>query len=315
MNLDAKLHQLASRQYALVTIAQARRLGLSDRMIATRTRRGSLDRISRFVLRVPGSPRTPQQEVLAAVWSSGPTAVASHTTAAWLWSLEGVTLPTDRPHVTVARPATGDRRLAIVHQTTVSLGRDRASVQRIPATGIARTLIELGAVAPVQVVEAALDGALRDGLVSRRQLLRKLANAHRPGRSGVGVVASLLVDRANGAPESWLERTTLELFLAAGLPTPQCQRVFDGDDGRVTRVDFSFADGAVIAEVSGHRTHSTRRQRQADAERRNRLLLQGIAVWEYTYEDVIERPEWVVGTTRRALDQAGVIGDPPSRSA
>ena len=304
MNLDTRLFELAGRQHALVTASQVRRLGLSAKQIRTRIQRGVLERVSPIVLRITGSPATEEQRILAAVWSSGPTAVASHLTAAWMWSLDSIDPPAGRPHVSLLRPATGDRRLATVHQTTMLDRRDLTTVRGIPLTTPARTLVDLGATVPAHRLEVALDGALRDGLVSPDQLRRKVKSLRRPGRTGVGPLETALGVGDSARPESWLERTALELFASAGLPTPECQRVVDAS-GTLRRLDFSFAGGAVVAEVSGHRTHSTRRQRQADAERRNRLLLLGIAIWEFTYEDVVERPDWVNATLGRALEQAG----------
>jgi very-short-patch-repair endonuclease len=78
------------------------------------------------------------------------------------------------------------------------------------------------------------------------------------------------------------------------------QTVLDAD-GRVARVDGYFEQERVVAEVAGHRTHSTRRDRQADAERRLRLELAGHRVLEFTYEDVTERPGYVVDATLARL--------------
>ena len=299
MHPDARLHRLAARQHGLVTAVQAKRLGFTNTQIRGRVERGELERVSRMVIRSTGAPSSTDQRILAAVWSSGPTAHASRRTAAWLHSFDGFRRPGERPDVVVERPATGHRGLAMVHQTLLLPRRDRTTVRGIPVTSVARTLADLGAcVAPSRVEEAA-DGALRDGIVSIESLRRTLFELWRPGPTGLSTLARTL--GADGAhPESWLERRSLEVFDRAGLPAPTLQAVHHAV-GHTFRLDFSFADGQVVVEVSGHRTHSTRRQRQADAERRNRLLLQGVAIWEFTYEDVIERPAWVTDTIWAAL--------------
>jgi len=56
--------------------------------------------------------------------------------------------------------------------------------------------------------------------------------------------------------------------------------------------------------VAGHATHSTRRDRQRDAERAARLRLAGWRLVEFTYEDVVERPGYVAGMIRSHLDLA-----------
>lgn len=295
---DARLHQLASRQHGLVTTNQTRRLGLSEKQIRSRLNRGLLIRISRYVLRVAGSPATPEQQILAAVWSCGPTAVASHTTAAWLHGFDGFSHFRVVPEILVKRPATGNRALAKVHQTLKLSDRDRMTIGGIPVTRPERTLAELGASVSLSKVEQATDGALRDGVVSIESLRRSLFAIWRPGPTGLSSLARTL--NTDGArPESWLERKALRVFADVGLPRPTVQVVHDVA-GHTFRLDFTFPTGLIV-EVSGHRTHSTRRQRQADAERRNRLLLAGLPVWEFTYEDVIERPAWVTETIWAAL--------------
>ena len=56
-----------------------------------------------------------------------------------------------------------------------------------------------------------------------------------------------------------------------------------------------------MAEVTGHEFHASRDQRAADADRRNRLLLAGYQVLEFTYDDVVRHPERVIATLREAL--------------
>lgn len=196
MSPDARIVDLASRQHGLLTTVQLHRLGCSEAMVRSRVRRGILDRMSRLVVRVGGSPTSAEQEVLAAVWSSGATATASHATAAWLWGIDGVERPAP-PHVTVLRPAGGCRPLATIHQTGALADVDRAVVKGIPVTSVGRTLVDLGATEPVRVVESALDGALRDGLVTRAFLRWRLDELHRPGPGGAGRLRTLL-DGAEG---------------------------------------------------------------------------------------------------------------------
>jgi very-short-patch-repair endonuclease len=73
-------------------------------------------------------------------------------------------------------------------------------------------------------------------------------------------------------------------------------------DGRhVARVDFAWPPGPLIVEVNGHRTHSTREQLQRDEQRRTELTLLGFTVVAFTYDDVIGRPDWVVGKLKQLL--------------
>jgi very-short-patch-repair endonuclease len=74
--------------------------------------------------------------------------------------------------------------------------------------------------------------------------------------------------------------------------------------GGIARVDLCWDDAGLIVELAGHATHSTRRDRQRDAERAARLRLAGWRLVEFTYEDVVERPGYVAEMIRSHLDLA-----------
>ena len=92
--------------------------------------------------------------------------------------------------------------------------------------------------------------------------------------------------------ESRLERWLLRLVRDAGLPRPTLQKVFRVGGGQIARVDALFGD-RLIVEVEGHGTHSSRQQRQADEQRRTRLILQGHVVLAFVYNVLRDRPAWV----------------------
>ncbi|MEP6806537.1 MAG: Rid family hydrolase, partial [Flavobacterium sp.] len=50
----------------------------------------------------------------------------------------------------------------------------------------------------------------------------------------------------------------------AGLPLPFCQQRIARHGAFVARVDFLYPLQSLVVEVSGHLTHSTREQREAD---------------------------------------------------
>ena len=81
------------------------------------------------------------------------------------------------------------------------------------------------------------------------------------------------------------------------------QKVYRDGNRVLARVDAYFPGGLVV-EVSGHGTHSTRRQRQIDAQRHTELTLRGLRVITFTYEDIRDRPAWVIARLREALTSA-----------
>lgn len=155
-----------------------------------------------------------------------------------------------------------------------------------------------------------LDGAERDGKIWRPQLEWRIEALRRRGRPGIPAVADLLA-RTEGRPlgDSWLEQEAIRVIVHSGLPTPRAQVRRRTRGGGIARVDL-FWDGArLVAELAGHGTHATRRQRQRDAERAARVGLTGWRVVDFTYEDVIERPEYVVEIIRAYLAPAGYAAD------
>jgi very-short-patch-repair endonuclease len=69
------------------------------------------------------------------------------------------------------------------------------------------------------------------------------------------------------------------------------------DGGRIiARVDMQFGD--LVVEIAGHGTHSSRQQLQADEQRRTELTRLGLRTVAFRYEDVRDRPDWVVAQLR-----------------
>jgi len=146
-------------------------------------------------------------------------------------------------------------------------------------------------------VENAIDSAIRLRLVSEQRLRTKVVGLHHRGINYGRALLDALVDTGG---ESRLERMFLRLVRKAGLPRPLLQRIFRDGTRTVARVDACFSGGLVV-ELAGHGTHSSRRQLQVDAQRHTELTLRGIRVLTFRYEDVRDRPEWVVARLCDAL--------------
>ena len=110
----------------------------------------------------------------------------------------------------------------------------------------------------------------------------------------------LLDAMVDSGGESRLERWFLALCRRAGLPRPVLQKTYRADGRVVARVDAEFPGGLVV-EVAGHGTHSSRRQRQLDEQRRTELTLRGKRVITFTYDDVRDRPDWVATQVSKGL--------------
>jgi hypothetical protein len=238
---------------------------------------------------------------------SGPTAAALH-------GFDGFRL---RPpfHVTVLRGRNVQRAHHLVHTTTELPQIDRATVCALPTMSATRTLIDMARfVTPAQLT-AALDSALRDGLVSENLLHRRIVALRSRGRFGIPKLLAVIEGcEASRGGHSWLERRYLELCAAEGLPRPATQQVMARVGDRVVRVDCRFPDSPVIVELLGYRWHRSKDQLTRDVERMNALVLEGLRPMQFSYDQVTGSPAWVVEQTQRALDLPARSVSPPTRS-
>lgn len=190
----------------------------------------------------------------------------------------------------------------VVH-TTATVGRlDVVDVDGLRCASATRTIIDLAhARIPTVRLEAAIDSAVRLGLSSPDVLTRRLADLRGPGRWGADKLDQLLIDSGG---ESLLERRFLALVRRAGLPRPRMQVVHRRHGCHVARVDFLFDASDVVVEVTGKLGHSAPRERAIDAQRRNELQDLGRRIYEYTWEHITKRPEWVIDTLIERLEPA-----------
>jgi hypothetical protein len=87
---STRLDSVLSRQHGLVTRAQARRAGLSDRQITRRINDRRLIAVHRGVLRHSAFPVSHEQRIRAALLALGGGAAVSHRTAAGLIGVSGI---------------------------------------------------------------------------------------------------------------------------------------------------------------------------------------------------------------------------------
>jgi len=197
------------------------------------------------------------------------------------------------------------RRNVIVHHTRSLEKSDRTKAGLIPVTTKARTLIDLGAVAPPNAVEEAFDGAQRDGGVRQRDVERRYADLRVRGRNGIGAMTQILARRAGAAvPRSVLERETLRLLVSGGLPAPVVGHRVELNDGTRYELDFAYPAAKLAIEVDGHGSHATRRQRAADNVRANALSDVPWRIRRFTYEQVLYDSAAVIHAVRLALSPA-----------
>lgn len=301
-SLDAIIARLAARQHGVFTRSQAQKAGATRGQIHRRILSGLWLQHSRDTLLLAGAPKTREQTLLASCMTWGPAAVVSHRAAASMWLLEGLHL--DHPELTVPR---GKRHRehgsVVIHRNQL----ERIDVTRIgciPVTTPARTLIDLAAVVHRDLLEEALDDALRRRLVTIARVERRLEVIRgQGGRRGVRVIGALLDERKGIAvPESRFETRLFRLIRRAGLPLPVPQYVVRDDAGRfVARPDFVYPAARLAIEAESRLHHELERDVARDQHRRNALMLIGWRILHVRWEELVEHPERIVEQVRAAL--------------
>jgi hypothetical protein len=296
-----RLMAVATGQLGLLSRRQANGVGVSNAQLRSRVSSGSLLQVGTDTFRLPGAPTDARAELLALmidiggeVWASGPTAAALH-------GFDGFRLkpPFD---VTILRDRNVRRLGHRIHSTTSIELIDRAVVQCLPCTSAARTLIDLARTESVERLTESYDSGLRDGKFSESLVHRRIVALRSSGRFGVPrLVAAIEGVEAIRGGHSWLEREYLRMLSQVGLPLPQTQAVLTRAGDKLVRVDFRFAQTPVVVEVLGYHSHRTRQHLQRDTQRLNALITDGFRPYQFTYVDVIERPDDVVHQTRLAL--------------
>ena len=199
-----------------------------------------------------------------------------------------------------------------VHTSTNLPPDDLTSVDGIPTTSVARTLMGLAALAEHEVPHATLvdlvEQTVARRLASDRWLWWVLERRRCSGRNGVTRFERVLAERAQlGPTESWLERALMRLIDDAGLPRPVVQRRIRRRGAFVARVDTAYEPGMIVIEALGYRHHATREQQNRDTARASELQLLGWDVHQVTYDQVVRTPRWVAHVIRTALANAGVL--------
>ncbi len=296
-----RIMAVATGQLGLLSRRQANGVGVSNAQLRNRVSSGSLIQVGTDTFRLPGASTDARAELLAVmldingeVWASGPTAAALH-------GFDGFRL---RPpfDLTILRDR-NVRRLGHRIHTTTSLDLiDRSVMHDITCTSAARTLIDLARTESVERLTEAFDSGLRDGRFNESLVHRRIVALRSSGRFGVPrLVAAIEGAEAIRGGHSWLEREYLRMLAEAGLPRPETQAVLTRAADKLVRVDFRFPRTPVIVEVLGYHHHRTREHLQRDTQRLNSLITDGLRPYQFTYTDVVERPDSVLEQTRLAL--------------
>lgn len=272
---DAAIAETAATLHGIFARAHAREAGFSHEQIRRRLERGEWDRLYDLAYKIAGAPLTWRGRLLAACWAGGFRAAASHRSAAALWGLAG-----RRRHIVeivCPRWRRAQHHDLVVHETKRLERADITEVDGIPVTTPERTLLDLGAVCSPSVVEMALDGAERRGLVTLSSVGATVARLGRQGRNGVGILRALLDVRSpnQAVPESDMETMMLQVLRRNGFPPPVPQFEIRVDGRFVARVDAAYPRWRIALEYDSYQEHTGRLAHDRDTARRARIVAAG----------------------------------------
>jgi very-short-patch-repair endonuclease len=270
------------------------RLGFTANAVARAARSGRLHRVHRGVYAVGHRQLTWEGHCLAAVLAHEP-ALASHTSAAWLWELLD-SRPTSYEFTAAHR-----RRSAPGIRFHAGLLKDADITERrgIPITSVPRTLLDLaGRRRQSPPIDRLLHRASELELLDRRAVEELLARTRgHPGYPRLLEAMRLYRPRAR-VTRSELERRFLVLVEAAGLPPPATNFNVGAYE-----IDCYWPAQRFGVELDVFATHRSPLSSERDRERTDDLLAIGVETTRVTDIRLEREPAAVLARVAAHLER------------
>jgi very-short-patch-repair endonuclease len=263
--------------------------GFSVRTIRRRVEAGRLELVHREVYAFGLGQVSLRGRWLAAVFACGEGALLSHRSAAALWGL----MRTRRGSVEVSATNGRSRPGIAVHEGGIH-NTDRAVVDRIPVTSVARTLFDLAEVDERELGRA-FEEADRLGLLEMRRLEEVCARGH--GRRALRPIRRLIEE----AREPVWTRSELEYRFALfcrdqGLPPNETNVEVLGHE-----VDAFWPRERVIVELDSYEFHRHRAAFEGDRTKDTRRQAAGYKAIRVTDRRLRREPAVLAGEIRSLL--------------
>lgn len=295
--IEARIGELAARQHGVVARWQLAAISVTPSMIESRLTRGLLIRLHRGVYAVGHRRLRIEGHWLAAVLAIGPGAALSHREAAALHGLR----PSSRPRtdVTTTRHGLTAPTGVDLHETRSLEPHDTTTIDAIPVTTVARTLVDLAGVVPQAHLSKALREAEHLRVADLRQIeeaMRRTRNRPGPGHANLRAVLEEHRERGTQLTRSVLEDHFVALLEAHRIPAADMNAGVHGDE-----VDAFWSRSKLVVELDGWARHKDRHAFQRDREKSNALTQAGYTVLRFTHDDVVRRPADVAHQIRALL--------------
>ena len=290
----ALVAQLARAQHGAVSYEQLESLGVPGRTVRRWVK--STWRVAHPGVLVNSCvPESFAQRCWAALLAAGTPSAVSHEAAARLHRLKGFSgagIVLNAPHGDHHRIA-GAR----VHQIAdmFRLPDHVTRVDGLPVSTVARTLVDLGAVAHIARLRVAMDDAFDNRRTTVADVGRVMTEIARRGKRGMRPVARCLSRHEPGpaVPRSHLERALVSLMKEHGEPLPNFQARLPGRGVIDGLVDGMYEDAKLIIEGDGRRWHARISALSRDHLRDSEAAAAGYLTLRVMHEHVVGDP---VGT-------------------
>lgn len=293
----------ASEQHGVVARRQLRSLGLTRHQIRNLSGpHGRWVELSDEVLRLDGTPESPDQRTMAAVLDAGPGARLSYGSAGRWWGLQGCKLePT-----LVARTGSSRRgsSLATIHRVRFLPERWTTVHRGVPVVRPEMLTLQLFATSSYERGERLAERLWSMRLFSGASLARFLTDVPLRGVRGSAHLRRYFEPRGVDyrPPDSGLESRFDQITRAAGIKFRR--QVDTGDDDHWTgRVDFLHERLPLVVEIQSEAYHLSLVDREADARRVEALRAAGFTVLEITDLLVWTAPGQVVARVRDSIEE------------
>jgi len=295
------LLELAERQHGLITLGQARALGIRQQTVHRWISGASWERVSDEVLRRRGAPVSRAQHVLASVLDAGPGAFLSFASGAAWWRVPGPSLD-PIGIVRVSRTSRGSRTGAVIHTVRSLPSQWATTLDGVPIVRPELLALHLFATEPYGRAERWVERLWSMRLLSGPSLAGMLVDLGARGRNGVTGVRRYLDDRgADYVPAATgIETRTMQILGDAGIVVER-QVDLGGEECWTGRVDFRVVGMPIVIEVQSQLHHAALVDRMADDARRSRLESDGFSVVELWDTEVWSRPVIAVARVAAAI--------------
>jgi hypothetical protein len=290
---------LAQEQQSTVELAQMKACGASRTWVARRVSEGVIVREGPSAYRVAGVRRTFETRAMAAVLSARAPALVSHRSAAYLHGFERMAQP-GRVDITVPRHRRPRTRTGVtVHESRAFELAGATVLHRIPATGVARTILDCSPIVPAPI--RLLDEALRRRMVTWDDLWGCYLDHNVAGRREVVPFRRILLERDGNTPAGGdFARIMATVLKSAGLPQPTFEhRVIV--NGHEYYLDLAWPHRMVAVECNDAGSHDTPKAFRRDPMKRNRCEAIGWRYLEFTWWDLVRNTAEVVAQVTAAL--------------